>query len=116
MAGAARPYWTGCLKLSLVTIAVPLYSATTEKERIHFHRIHEPSGERVRTRERIVAVRPHGKGLLVNVLRFPEEMRAAAEFFAANAQPSLLLPVCGGLADEPKAQPAEAPRRRKKAS
>jgi hypothetical protein len=23
MAGAARPYWTGCLKLSLVTIAVP---------------------------------------------------------------------------------------------
>jgi hypothetical protein len=27
---------------------VRLYSATTEKERIHFHRIHEPSGERVR--------------------------------------------------------------------
>lgn len=48
MAAAARPYWTGFLKLSLVTIAVRLYSATTEKERIHFHRIHEPSGERVR--------------------------------------------------------------------
>ncbi|HEX9535433.1 MAG TPA: hypothetical protein VF924_08155 [Stellaceae bacterium] len=40
MAAAARPYWTGFLKLSLVTIAVRLYSATTEKERIHFHRIH----------------------------------------------------------------------------
>ena len=36
MAAAARPYWTGFLKLSLVTIAVRLYSATTEKERIHF--------------------------------------------------------------------------------
>ena len=183
MAAAARPYWTGFLKLSLVTIAVRLYSAITEKERVHFHQIHEPSGERVRyqtvvpglgpveraeivkgyeyqkgryvtiepadleklrlettdtieiaefvdadaldpayvdtpyyllpdgslaeagyrvirealrdtgkaaigqvvinTRERIVAIRPHGKGLLVNALRFPDEVRAADEFFAA---------------------------------
>ncbi len=311
---AARPYWTGFLKLSLVTIGVRLYSATTEKERIHFHRIHEPSGERVRyqnvvpgiglidsseivkgyeyqkgryvavepadleklrlettdtidiaefvdadaldpvyidspyylvpdgslaedgyrvirdalrdtgkaaigqvvinTRERIVAIRHHGKGLLVNALRFPEEVRAADDFFGAiadepaaedelaimeqiivrrtrkfepekfvdhyqaalkelideklagqlperpperrpaqvinlmdalkrslaeegaekiagkarprpaksrpakssKAQPSLLLPVRGGLADKPKAQHAAAPRRRKKAS
>ncbi|HEX3411391.1 MAG TPA: Ku protein [Stellaceae bacterium] len=309
MAAAARPYWTGFLKLSLVTIAVRLYSATTEKERIHFHRIHEPSGERVRyqnvvpglgpvdsseivkgyeyqkgryvtvepadleklrlettdtidiaefvdedavdpvyvdspyylvpdgslaedgyrvirdalrdsgkaaigqvvinTRERIVAIRPYGKGLLVNALRFPEEVRAADEFFAAipdepaagdelaimeqiiarrtrkfepgkfvdhyqaalkelieeklagqlaerpperkpaqvinlmdalkrslaeegadksggkgrprsakssRAQKSLLLPVRGGRADEPKAPSAEAPKRRKRAS
>ena len=115
MAAAARPYWTGFLKLSPVTIAVRLYSATTKRERIHFHRIHEPSGERVRIRERIVAIRQHGKGLLVNALRSPEEVRAA-EFFATKAQPSLLLPVRGGLADEPKAPPAEAPRRRKKAS
>jgi DNA end-binding protein Ku len=309
MAAAARPYWTGFLKLSLVTIAVRLYSATTEKERIHFHRIHEPSGERVRyqnvvpglgpvdsseivkgyeyqkgryitvepadleklrlettdtidiaefvdadavdpvyvdspyylvpdgslaedgyrvirdalrdsgktaigqvvinTRERMVAIRPYGRGLLVNALRFPEEVRAADQFFAAipdepaagdelaimeqiiarrtrkfepgkfvdhyqaalkelideklagqsperpperkpaqvinlmdalkrslaeegagetggktrprsakssRAQKSLLLPVRGGLADKPKAQPAAAPKRRKRAS
>jgi DNA end-binding protein Ku len=182
MAASPRPYWTGFLKLSLVTIAVRLYSATTEKERIHFHRIHEPSGERVRyqnvvpglgpvdsseivkgyeyqkgryvtvepddlknlrlettdtieiaefvnadgldpvyidspyyllpdgslaeegyrvirqalsdtgkvaigqvvinTRERIVAIRPYGEGLLVNTLRFPEEVHAADDFFA----------------------------------
>jgi DNA end-binding protein Ku len=44
MAATARPYWTGFLKLSLVTIGVRLYTATTEKERIHFHRIHQPSG------------------------------------------------------------------------
>src|SRR5437762_13379489 len=48
MAAAALPYWTGFLKLSLVTIAVRLYTATTVKERIRFHMIHEPTGERVR--------------------------------------------------------------------
>jgi DNA end-binding protein Ku len=163
----------------------------------------------INTRERIVAIRPYGKGLLVNALRFPEEVRAADEFFAAiadepasedelaimeqiiarrtrkfepgkfvdhyqaalkelideklagelperpperkpaevinlmdalkrslaeegaektsgkarprpakssRAQKGLLLPVRGGLADEPKAAPAEAPKRRKRAS
>ena len=48
MAAATRPYWTGFLKLSLVTIAVRLYTAATERERIRFHMIHEPTGERVR--------------------------------------------------------------------
>jgi DNA end-binding protein Ku len=48
MAVPARPYWTGYLKLSLVTIAVRLYTATSERERVRFHQIHEPSGERVR--------------------------------------------------------------------
>ncbi|HKS88994.1 MAG TPA: Ku protein, partial [Stellaceae bacterium] len=48
MAAPARPYWTGFLKLSLVTIAVRLYTAASERERIRFHQIHEPSGERVR--------------------------------------------------------------------
>src|SRR5205085_10389410 len=48
MAASARPYWTGYLKLSLVTIAVRLYTAATERERVRFHQIHEPSGERVR--------------------------------------------------------------------
>jgi DNA end-binding protein Ku len=48
MAAPARPYWTGHLKLSLVTIAVRLYTATSERDRVRFHQIHEPSGERVR--------------------------------------------------------------------
>ncbi len=48
MAAPARPYWTGHLKLSLVTVAVRLYTATTERERVRFHQIHAPSGERVR--------------------------------------------------------------------
>jgi DNA end-binding protein Ku len=186
MAAAARPYWTGFLKLSLVTIAVRLYSATTEKERIHFHQIHEPSGERVRyqtvvpglgpvdrseivkgyeyrkgqyvtvepadleqlrlettdtidiaefvdaddldpiyidnpyylvpdgslaeegyrvirealrgtgkvaigqvvinARERIVAIRPNDEGLLVNALRFPDEVRPAGAFLSGSSE------------------------------
>jgi len=48
MAATARPYWTGFLKLSLVTISVRLYTATSEREKIRFHQIHEPTGERVR--------------------------------------------------------------------
>lgn len=45
---AYRSYWTGLLKLSLVTVPVKLYSGTTEREKPKFHQIHEPSGERVR--------------------------------------------------------------------
>ena len=48
MAAPARPYWTGFLKLSLVTIGVRLYTAATERDRVRFHMIHEPSGERVK--------------------------------------------------------------------
>jgi DNA end-binding protein Ku len=58
MAAAARPYWTGFLKLSLVTISVRLYTAATEKERIRFHMIHEPTGERVRQQLVVPGVGP----------------------------------------------------------
>lgn len=45
---APRPFWTGHLRLSLVTVPVKLYPATTAERRIAFHQIHEPSGERIR--------------------------------------------------------------------
>jgi DNA end-binding protein Ku len=78
MAPPARPYWTGFLKLSLVTIAVRLYTAATERDRIRFHQIHEPSGERVRQqlivpgigpieRDEIVKGYEHEKGRYVLV-------------------------------------------------
>ncbi len=44
----ARAYWTGQLRLSLVSIPVQLYAATKTASRIAFHQIHEPSGKRVR--------------------------------------------------------------------
>src|SRR5258707_297894 len=99
MAAAARPYWTGFLKLSLVTIAVRLYTAATEHERIRFHMIHEPTGERVRQqlvvpgtgpveRDEIVKGYEYEKGHYVTVepddlkrLRLEDEIRKPDEFF-----------------------------------
>ncbi len=45
---APRAFWTGHLRLSLVTIPVRLYPAANSERRIEFHQIHEPSGERIR--------------------------------------------------------------------
>ncbi len=78
MPAPARPYWTGFLKLSLVTIGVRLYTATTERDKVRFHMIHEPSGERVRQqlvvpgigpveREDIVKGYEYEKGRYINV-------------------------------------------------
>lgn len=44
----ARAYWTGQLRLSLVSIPVQLHAATKSASRIAFHQIHAPSGKRVR--------------------------------------------------------------------
>lgn len=44
----ARAYWTGRIRLSLVSIPVQLYSATKSGTRISFNQIHEPSGKRIR--------------------------------------------------------------------
>lgn len=43
-----RSYWTGQLRLSLVSIPVRMYPATSTAKRIEFHQIHEPTGERIR--------------------------------------------------------------------
>lgn len=45
---AARAYWKGHLRLSLVTIGVELYSAVTSAGRLTLHQIHRPSLKRVR--------------------------------------------------------------------
>ncbi len=45
---AARPIWNGHLKLSLVSCAVSLYSATTQSEKITFHMLNVGTGNRLR--------------------------------------------------------------------
>ena len=45
---AARAYWTGQIRLALVSIPVEIYSATKSGAQIAFHQIHEPSGKRVK--------------------------------------------------------------------
>jgi DNA end-binding protein Ku len=76
---AARAYWSGHIRLSLVTCPVKLYSAIeTGGGRIRFNQIHKPTGERVRTRPYVEGEGPvdrddivkgyeHGKGNYVLV-------------------------------------------------
>ncbi|MEX2128049.1 MAG: Ku protein [Xanthobacteraceae bacterium] len=45
---AARAYWSGRIRLALVSIPVELYTATKSSSRISFNQIHKPSGKRIR--------------------------------------------------------------------
>lgn len=82
---AARAYWSGHLRLSLVSIPVKLYSATKTASRIQLHQIHEPSGKRIRyekvapglgpvDKEEIIKGYEHERGSYV--LLKPEELDA----------------------------------------
>ena len=82
---AARAYWKGYLRLSLVTIGVELYSATTRSGRLSLRQIHEPTGKRVRHQKVVPGVGPvdHDeiiKGFEIGkdeyVLLEPEELEA----------------------------------------
>jgi DNA end-binding protein Ku len=54
----ARAYWTGRIRLSLVSIPVQLFSATKSGNRISFNQIHEPSGKRIRYEKVVPGVGP----------------------------------------------------------
>jgi DNA end-binding protein Ku len=45
---AARAYWKGFLRLSLVSISVEVFNAEDRKADVAFHQIHKPTGKRVR--------------------------------------------------------------------
>lgn len=45
---AARAYWKGYLKLSLVTCPVALYPASTKSQKTRFHQINKKTGHRLR--------------------------------------------------------------------
>lgn len=47
---AARPYWKGYLKLSLVTCPVTLSPATTEGNKVRFHTLNRKTNDRIYTR------------------------------------------------------------------
>ena len=44
---AARAYWKGFLRLSLVSVSVEAFNAEDRKADISFHQIHRPTGKRV---------------------------------------------------------------------
>ncbi len=48
---AARAYWKGYLKLSLVSCPIALFPATTEREKISFNQLNKETGNRIRYRK-----------------------------------------------------------------
>ena len=58
MPSRPRAYWTGYLRLSLVSIGVELYAATASAEATALHQIHKPSGKRVRYEKVVPGVGP----------------------------------------------------------
>jgi DNA end-binding protein Ku len=43
----ARPYWSGHIRISLVSFPVNIYSAVEQSRRIAMHEIYRPTGERI---------------------------------------------------------------------
>jgi DNA end-binding protein Ku len=56
MAPRARAYWQGYLRLSLVSIGVELFAATSSAQATTLHQIHKPSGKRVRYEKSVPGV------------------------------------------------------------
>ncbi len=85
---AARAYWKGYLKLSLVSCPIALFPATTEREKISFHQLNKETGNRVRYRkvdaetgdevpqDNIIKGYEVGKGEYIEL--DPEELEAVA--------------------------------------
>lgn len=47
---APRPFWTGYLKLSLVTCPVGMTPAVSQRDKVRFHTLNRKTGDRVETR------------------------------------------------------------------
>lgn len=54
----ARAYWSGRIRLSLVSIPVQLFAVTKSGSRISFNQIHEPTGKRIRYEKVVPGVGP----------------------------------------------------------
>ena len=55
---AARAYWSGQIRLALVSIPVEIYSATRASAGIAFNQIHEPTGKRIKYEKTVPGVGP----------------------------------------------------------
>ena len=55
---AARAYWSGRIRLALVSIPVEIVPATKSASRISFNQIHEPSGKRIRYEKVVPGIGP----------------------------------------------------------
>ncbi len=82
---AARAYWHGFLRLSLVSIAVDVFNAEDRKADISFHQIHKPTGKRIHYTKTVEGVGEVPADDIVsgyeiekdvNVIMSPEEIEA----------------------------------------
>lgn len=55
---ATRAYWSGQIRLSLVSIPVEVIPATKSAAKIAFHQVHKPSGSRVRYQKVVPGLGP----------------------------------------------------------
>jgi DNA end-binding protein Ku len=55
---ATRAYWSGQIRISLVSIPVQVIPATKSAAKIAFHQVHKPSGSRVRYQKVVPGVGP----------------------------------------------------------
>lgn len=55
---ATRAYWSGQIRLSLVSIPVQIVPATKSSAKISFHQVHKPSGSRIRYQKVVPGVGP----------------------------------------------------------
>lgn len=55
---AARPYWSGQIRLALVSIPVEIFAATKPGAQLKFNQIHKPSGKRIAYEKVVPGVGP----------------------------------------------------------
>lgn len=55
---AARPYWSGQIRLALVSIPVEIFAATKPGAQLRFNQIHKPSGKRIAYEKVVPGVGP----------------------------------------------------------
>ncbi|MGE5722439.1 MAG: Ku protein [Sphingomonadales bacterium] len=55
---AVRPYWTGQIRLALVSIPVEIYSATRSGATVAFNQIYEPTGQRIKYEKVVPGIGP----------------------------------------------------------
>jgi DNA end-binding protein Ku len=55
---ATRSYWSGQIRLSLVSIPVDVVPATKSSSKISFHQVHKPSGSRIRYQKVVPGIGP----------------------------------------------------------
>jgi DNA end-binding protein Ku len=55
---ATRAYWSGRIRLALVSIPVHLFPATKSTSKISFNQVHKPSGKRIRYEKVVPGIGP----------------------------------------------------------